>query len=47
MEVSDARFWLLGDLPTPISDFTERRIRDAVLEGPVHVERVASRQWRD
>jgi len=46
-EVSEVRFWPLGDLPTPISDFTERRIQDAVLEGPVRVGRVASRQWRE
>lgn len=46
-EVSDARYWPLDDLPTPISDFTERRIRDAVLEGPVHIGRVVSRQWRE
>lgn len=47
LEVSDARYCALDDLPTPISDFTERRIRDAVLAGPVHVGRVLSRQWRD
>lgn len=46
-EVSDVRYWPVDGLPRPISDFTERRIRDAVLEGPVQVGRVGSRQWRD
>lgn len=46
-EVSEARYWPRDGLPTPISDFTERRIRDAALEGPVHVGRVVSRQWRE
>ncbi|HKX66064.1 MAG TPA: NUDIX domain-containing protein [Intrasporangium sp.] len=45
-EVSDVRYWPLDDLPTPISDFTERRIQDAILDGPVRVGRVNSRQWR-
>lgn len=46
-EVSEARYWPLDRLPTPISDFTERRIRDALLEGAVSVGRVAARQWRE
>lgn len=46
-EVSDVRYWPVDGLPTPISDFTERRIRDAVLEGPVSVGRVVSREWRE
>jgi 8-oxo-dGTP diphosphatase len=46
-EVSDVRYWPIDDLPTPISDFTERRIQDAVLDGPVRVGRVVSRQWRE
>ena len=46
-EVSDVRYWPLDGLPTPISDFTERRIQDAVLEGPVRVGRVLTRQWRE
>jgi 8-oxo-dGTP diphosphatase len=45
-EVSDVRFWPIDDLPTPISDFTERRIKDAILDGPVHVARISSRRWR-
>jgi len=46
-EVSEVRYWPLGNLPTPISDFTERRIQDTVLEGPVRFGRVPSRQWRE
>lgn len=34
-------------LPTPISDFTERRIRDALSDAPVAVVRVGTRQWRE
>jgi 8-oxo-dGTP pyrophosphatase MutT (NUDIX family) len=46
-EVSEVRYWPLDDLPTPISDFTERRIHDAILDGPVPVGRVVSRRWRE
>lgn len=46
-EVSEVRYWPLDSLPGPISDFTERRIRDAALDGLVHVGRVISRQWRE
>lgn len=46
-EVSDVRYWPLDNLPRPISDFTERRIRDAALDGSVHVGRVISREWRE
>ena len=46
-EVSEVRYWPLDDLPTPISDFTERRIQDAIVDGPVRVGRVVSRQWRE
>lgn len=45
-EVSDVRYWPLDKLPTPISDFTERRVQDAALGGPVRVGRVNGRQWR-
>ena len=45
-EVSDAVYWPVDRLPTPISDFTERRIQDAMLDGPVRVGRVTSRRWR-
>jgi 8-oxo-dGTP pyrophosphatase MutT (NUDIX family) len=46
-EISELGYWPLDDLPTPISDFTERRIRDALAEGPVRVGRVARRTWRE
>ena len=45
-EISEARYWPIADLPTPISDFTERRIRDALRDGPVSTERVGNRHWR-
>jgi len=45
-EVSETAYWSLDQLPTPISDFTERRITDAVLAGPVRVSRVMRRTWR-
>jgi 8-oxo-dGTP diphosphatase len=46
-EVSDVRYWPLDSLPTPISDFTERRIQDAVLDRPARVARVTRRKWRE
>jgi len=45
-EIGDIGWWALDALPTPISDFTERRIRDAVRERDAVVARVARRQWR-
>jgi 8-oxo-dGTP diphosphatase len=45
-EVSEARYWPTDDLPTPISDFTERRIQDAAIDQSVRVGRVSTRQWR-
>jgi len=45
-EISDVRFWPPDELPTPISDFTERRIRDALLGAPAAVVRVGTRRWR-
>jgi len=46
-EVSELRYWSVDNLPSPISDFTERRIEDATLGGPARVARVDSRQWRE
>ena len=46
-EISEAAFWPLDALPTPISDFTERRIRDALAGGPVVIGRVEGRTWRE
>ena len=45
-EISEVGWWPVEDLPTPISDFTERRIRDAMRDGPATVERIGPRQWR-
>ena len=45
-EISELAYWALDQLPTPISDFTERRIRDALLDGPARVSRVGARRWR-
>lgn len=46
-EISEVGYWPLDQLPTPISDFTERRIRDALSDAPVAVVRIGTRQWRD
>ena len=45
-EISEVGYWPIDRLPTPISDFTERRIRDALATGDPHVARVGLRQWR-
>lgn len=46
-EISEAAFWPVDALPAPMSDFTERRIRDALAGGPVVIGRVDGRTWRD
>jgi hypothetical protein len=46
-EISEAAFWPLDALPVPMSDFTERRIRDALAGGPVVIGRVEGRTWRE
>jgi 8-oxo-dGTP diphosphatase len=46
-EVNQVRYWAIDDLPTPISDFTERRIHDALGNEPVRVGRVEARSWRE
>ena len=47
-EVSDCRFWDPRDLPRPISDFTVRRIEDAVA-GTAHAlpVRIPPKSWLD
>lgn len=45
VEISDCAFWPPDALPRPISDFTERRIRDALRESPVAFVEIPSRQW--
>jgi 8-oxo-dGTP diphosphatase len=46
-EISEVGYWPIERLPGPISDFTERRIRDALRDGPPAVGRIERRQWRD
>lgn len=45
-EIDDVGFWPPDRLPTPISDFTERRIADA-LDGRVVFGVVGPRRWRE
>jgi 8-oxo-dGTP diphosphatase len=45
-EIGDLGYWPLDDLPTPISDFTERRVRDAAADAPAKVVAIATRQRR-
>jgi ADP-ribose pyrophosphatase YjhB (NUDIX family) len=45
-EVSEVGYFPTDLLPTPISDFTERRIQDAAIDQPVRVGRVRARRWR-
>jgi 8-oxo-dGTP diphosphatase len=47
-EISETSFWSLATLPRPISDFTVRRIADAMsgVKQPLPVE-VGPRQWLD
>lgn len=46
-EIGETGYWPLDALPRPMSDFTERRIRDALQDGPVAVERIGRREWRE
>jgi 8-oxo-dGTP diphosphatase len=46
-EIGELGWWPLDALPTPISDFTERRIRDALGGGPAAVVRIGPRRWRE
>jgi 8-oxo-dGTP diphosphatase len=36
-EISDCAYWPLDELPRPISDFTVRRVTEAVRDGPMPV----------
>ena len=44
-EVSEVGFFPPDDLPRPISDFTERRLRDARGGSAARVQRVDGRRW--
>ena len=46
-EIGEVGWFQLDALPTPISDFTERRIRDAASGREASVIRVQERAWRD
>ena len=47
-EISACRYWSLDALPRPISDFTIRRIREALQGDPVtSIMTVPTRQWFD
>jgi len=45
-EIDDVGWWSLDSLPTPISDFTERRVRDAASGAPAAITRIDGRTWR-
>ena len=45
-EIAEVGYWPLDDLPTPISDFTEVRIRDAWAGRPAAVMTIEARRWR-
>ncbi|MGH2498971.1 MAG: NUDIX domain-containing protein [Candidatus Limnocylindria bacterium] len=44
-EVSECAFWPVDALPRPISDFTVRRIEDALAGGLATVVSVGERRW--
>jgi 8-oxo-dGTP diphosphatase len=47
-EIGEIGYWSVNALPTPISDFTERRIRDAARPAQnARVVRVETRHWRE
>lgn len=45
-EIAEADFWPIDGLPTPISDFTERRVSDAWSGRPAAVVHIDRRAWR-
>lgn len=45
-EIGELGWFALGDLPTPISDFTEQRIADAMEAGTAY-RVVAQQVWRE
>ncbi|OLB83553.1 MAG: hypothetical protein AUI15_35885 [Actinobacteria bacterium 13_2_20CM_2_66_6] len=45
-EITDVGWFDPSALPRPLSDFTERRIADAVTGGPTRVETIGPRVWR-
>jgi 8-oxo-dGTP diphosphatase len=48
VEIAECGYWPPEALPRPISDFTVRRIRDALAgDGPVTLVAVSRRRWLD
>jgi 8-oxo-dGTP diphosphatase len=45
-EIGDVGWWALDELPAPMSDFTERRVRDAASGRPAALTRIEGRTWR-
>ena len=45
-EIGDVGWWSLDAMPAPMSDFTERRVRDAASGAPATVTRIEGRSWR-
>ena len=45
-EIDEIGYWPLDCLPTPISDFTERRVREAAADAPAAVVAIETRLWR-
>jgi 8-oxo-dGTP pyrophosphatase MutT (NUDIX family) len=45
-EISDVGWFSIDELPRPISDFTERRIRDALQDGVAYAA-IEPRTWRE
>ena len=44
-EISECGWFAVDDLPRPLSDFTARRIADALSERPAGVWTIAERRW--
>ena len=45
-EIGEVGWWPLDALPAPMSDFTERRVRDAASGRAASVTRIEGRTWR-
>ena len=45
-EIGEVGWWAIDALPAPMSDFTERRVRDAASGRPAAVTRIDGRAWR-
>jgi len=45
-EITEVGWFDPADLPRPVSDFTERRIADAISAAPVRLQTIGPRVWR-